>query len=263
MRAKLAVLTVALLALSGCASSTSGEDVAGPVAGELDGGWQLVAGTDTTGTFDLEDVPQPVTLEIDDRTASGRAPCNTFTGDFNGTVDGVDFGPLATTRMACTPDSLMRLETRYIAALEAVDTATLDGSTLTLSLNAGVAELVFEEVAPTPATGDLDGEWQLTGGNDAEGTMMLADKPVTLVIADASASGQAPCNTYTGGVEIDGETVLFGPFAQTLMACADGALTELENRYLAAIEQVDTWEISGDTLTLTGGEVTLQFAPLA
>jgi heat shock protein HslJ len=112
------------------------------------------------------------------------------------------------------------------------------------------------------AVSDLNGEWQLTKASDADGALAVNGIPVTLVIADDSASGQAPCNSYTGGVDIDGDSVEFGTIAQTLMACTDDARTELETRYLAALEEVSGSTLSGDTLTLTGDSVTLQFTLL-
>ena len=112
------------------------------------------------------------------------------------------------------------------------------------------------------AVSDLNGEWQLAKASDADGAMTVNGAPVTLVIADDSVSGQAPCNTYTGSVEIDGDSVTFGTIAQTLMACTDDARTELETRYLAALEEVTGSTLSGETLTLAGGDVSLQFVLL-
>jgi heat shock protein HslJ len=112
------------------------------------------------------------------------------------------------------------------------------------------------------AVSDLNGEWQLTKASDADGALAVNGVPVTLVIADDSASGQAPCNSYTGEVDIDGDSVEFGTIAQTLMACTDDARTELETRYLAALDEVSGSTLTGDTLTLTGDSVTLQFTLL-
>lgn len=112
------------------------------------------------------------------------------------------------------------------------------------------------------AVSDLNGEWQLTKASDADGAFAVNGIPVTLVIADDSASGQAPCNSYTGEVDIDGDSVEFGTIAQTLMACTDDTRTELETRYLAALEQVSGSTLADDTLTLTGDSVTLQFTLL-
>jgi heat shock protein HslJ len=127
---------------------------------------------------------------------------------------------------------------------------------------AGCAAPADDAEPEATAVSDLNGEWQLTKASDADGTLAVNGIPVTLVIADDSASGQAPCNTYTGEVEIDGDTVAFGTIAQTLIACTDDSRNELESRYLAALEEVSGSTLGDDTLTLTGEAVTLQFTLL-
>ena len=110
--------------------------------------------------------------------------------------------------------------------------------------------------------GDIYGEWQLTKASDAEGAMTINGAPVTLVLAEGTVTGQAPCNTYTGDATVDGTDITIGTIAQTLMACADPARTELESRFLAALENVTTAKPGGvdpRTLTLSGPDETLNF----
>ena len=133
----------------------------------------------------------------------------------------------------------------------------------TLSGCAAPAPVPADDTQPeATAVSDLNGEWQLTKASDADGALAVNGIPVTLVIADDSASGQAPCNSYTGEVDIDGDSVEFGTIAQTLMACTDDARTELETRYLAALEEVSGSTLTDETLTLTGDSVTLHFTLL-
>ena len=127
---------------------------------------------------------------------------------------------------------------------------------------AGCATTPDEAEPEATAVSDLNGEWQLTKGADADGALTVNGTPVTLIIADDAVSGQAPCNTYTGEVEIDGDSITFGTIAQTLMACTDDARTELETRYLAALEEVTGSKLGAETLTLSGGDVSLQFVLL-
>jgi len=108
----------------------------------------------------------------------------------------------------------------------------------------------------------MDGEWQLTGGSDAAGDIVVNGVPVTLLVSQGAVSGQAPCNTYTGGVSDDAGTLYFSPIAQTLMACADDTLTELETRYLAALQASTSATVDGETLTLDSADATLRFALL-
>jgi heat shock protein HslJ len=195
----IAVVGVALLALAGCAASPQGGSVEFPDVDELDGQWQLTAGTDTSGTFDLGD--STLTLEIDDNAASGNSGCNTFTGQIGGTADGISIGPLASTRMACSPESVMQLEARYLKALETVDTADLGDDALTLSLKDGELELTFAEAEDTDddASAPLVGTtWALESVNNGDAvTTELGD--ASLVFGDdGSIHGSAGCRGFAG-----------------------------------------------------------------
>lgn len=261
MHARPAVLSVVVLALAlaGCAGSP-GEDVAAPDAADLTGDWQLTAGTDTTGTFDLDDVAQPITLELADRTASGRAPCNTYTGDFSGTADGVDFGPFAITRMACSPDSVMTLESRYVAALEAADTATLDGSTLTLSLSDDVLELVFEEVLATPAADLVGPTWMLETITTGDTAASVRGEATLVFGEDGTLRGNAGCHGFSGDyVHTDG-AVAFTRLDVDHTDCTD-ELAAQETTVFDILGQGFTAAIDGDTLTVTktGGDGALVY----
>jgi heat shock protein HslJ len=49
---------------------------------------------------------------------------------------------------------------------------------------------------------------------------------------------------------VSGETIRFTKLFSTRRACIDDRLNQQETRYLAALEAVDRFSISGDTLTL-------------
>ena len=248
MRAKLAVLTVALLALTGCGISTGNQP--DPDADDITGNWQLVAGTDLTGTFVLDDVPQPITLELSGSTAAGQAPCNSYTGEFEGTSDGVDFGPFASTRMACSPDSVMELESRYIAGLEAVDTATVDGSTLTLTLNDDVLELVFEEVAATPAADLVGPTWTLETIAVGETSASVAGEATLIFGEDGTFRGNAGCRGFSGYYVYKDDAVTFTSLEIDHSQCTD-ELAAQETTVFDILGQGFMATIDGDTLTAT------------
>jgi heat shock protein HslJ len=109
--------------------------------------------------------------------------------------------------------------------------------------------------------GDDDGsppleqtEWTLVGGVEAP-----PDAVPTLTLEEGTASGFAGCNRFTGGYELDGNSVAVGPLATTQMACED-AKTAVEAAYLPALEAVDAWAIEGGELVLSAdGEETLRY----
>jgi heat shock protein HslJ len=93
--------------------------------------------------------------------------------------------------------------------------------------------------------------WTLAAGVDAPDSAVP-----TLTLADGTASGFAGCNNYTGGYELDGDSIAFGPLASTRMACPNPEMAT-ESAYLAALESVDSWAVADNELVLSaaGGEV--------
>jgi heat shock protein HslJ len=63
---------------------------------------------------------------------NGATGCNTLGGRFERADDGVRFGDLFSTRMACVEEDRMAQETRFMRALEAADRYAITGDTLTL-----------------------------------------------------------------------------------------------------------------------------------
>ncbi len=98
-------------------------------------------------------------------------------------------------------------------------------------------------------------EWTLTSGVDD----VPDDAVPTLMLDEGVASGSGGCNSFSGGYEVDGDSLTIGPLAGTMMACEEPKMT-VESTYLAALEAADAWAIDGDELVLSsGGDETLRF----
>jgi heat shock protein HslJ len=127
-----AVLLAALCLLAACSDhgrSAESEALVPREPGNLHGTeWVLVA----TGDSDAVPADLRSTLDIEDATASGRAPCNSYNLAFK--VDGTDLvtGEIASTRKAC-PERVMRAENRYFRALAKADTVKKEDDRLVLS----------------------------------------------------------------------------------------------------------------------------------
>jgi heat shock protein HslJ len=274
MRTRFVLVAVTALALAGCASSPEVTNPGFPVADDLDGSWRLTSGTDTTGAFDLGD--SEITLDLDDRAASGNAGCNTYTGEFGVTVDGgVSFGPLASTKMACSPDSVMDLESRYLAALEAADTATLDVDGLTLSLNDDVLELVFAEIDDDSADdsadeGDADDAalvgttWSLETIVGTEAAVVV-DGDASLVFGeDGTIHGSAGCRGFEGDyVARDSGRIAITRIEIDAADCPETIGTQ-ETLVFDVIGEGFTATIADSRLTLSkdGSSISLVYRPL-
>jgi heat shock protein HslJ len=83
----------------------------------------------------------------------------------------------------------------------------------------------------------------------AEGVVSYA------VFSEGTVAGSAGCNNYNGSYETDGGSITIGPIAATLMFC-EGAMDQ-EIAYLGALGAVDSYEVSGDELTLSNGDTVL------
>lgn len=80
----------------------------------------LVAGTEIALTFG------------EDGTVSGTSGCNDYSGTYESEGDSLSFGAIAVTGRECLAEGVMEQETRFLAALSAVETWRVFGSALEL-----------------------------------------------------------------------------------------------------------------------------------
>lgn len=102
----------------------------------IGGGWRVIR---IGGTM----LPAGVTATIEfgtDGRVSGKSGCNRFTGTYTLTGEGLAFGPLALTRMACPPPR-MQAERRFADAMARVTRVT-PGENAQLRLMAGDDEVM-------------------------------------------------------------------------------------------------------------------------
>ncbi len=94
-----------------------------------------------------------------------------------------------------------------------------------------------------------DSEWILTS---LEGQLLIVEAPITAAFTDeGQVAGTAGCNTYSGSYEVDGDAIMFGLMATTLMACIQ-PVTEQEASYLAVLDRTQTFAVDNGILTLYG-----------
>ncbi len=215
--------------------------------------WQLteLAGVDGTMTTPIT-IP---TLVFEDDQVAGNASCNQYFGPY--VIDGssITVGPMGSTQMFCAdPPGAMEQEAAYLAALEAVDTWSMDGETLTLS-SGDEPLLVFAAISQ-----DLAGtSWDLLAYNNGTGGFQstVIDVSVTAMFAeDGTLTGSAGCNSYNGTWEAEDGSIEIGPVAATLMACADMEVQNQETRYLALLGETGTYRIDAGMLEMFDAEGT-------
>ena len=83
------------------------------------------------------------------------------------------------------------------------------------------------------------------------GQQLVPDSEITtLFAADGKFGGSSGCNQYSGTYSVSGSKLeISSPLSSTMMACLP-ALMDQESTYLKALEQVKSFSINGDQLTL-------------
>lgn len=236
-------LPITLLA---AACSSNGDDMPTDYAWMLTG----IAGPDGTMTTPLT-IP---TLMFEGDSVSGSASCNQYFGPYQIDGSSITFGPLASTEMYCGEPGVMDQEAAYLGALATVDTWSMDGDTLTLS-GSGTELLRYDAISQKLA----GSSWDLIAYNNGTGGFQstVINVPVTAIFEeDGTLSGTGGCNSYTGSWETDENSIEIGPLASTAMACAETDVMDQETRYLAVLQEADTYRVDATTLEMFDAEGT-------
>lgn len=102
---------------------------------------------------------------------------------------------------------------------------------------------------PVPASSFEGPTWRLTAVG-CKGVTGFATDPVTARFEAGRVSGFSGCNRFTGSYTLDGDSLVVGPLAGTMMACADPQMA-IEKTFLSGLTGKLRQAISGDRLTLT------------
>jgi len=104
----------------------------------------------------------------------------------------------------------------------------------------------------------LEGPTWVVQEMSVDGTMTapISEAPPFAVFEDGTVAGSSGCNSYNGTYHIDADSMTIGPLASTLMACTAELLGQ-EAFYFELLAQTDSYEVSGDQLTLMSGDTVL------
>lgn len=187
----------------------------------------------------------------------GSSGCNRYTTSFE-TEDGrMEIKMPASTMMAC--DKGMEQEVAYLQALEKADSYTITGATLEITYDAGQAVLRYT-AQHLPIENVL---WTLVNMN---GMMdQVGQMPTTALfepgveVGMGTVGGVAMCNNYGGGFTIDKDALNVEALATTRMACPEDVM-QAESTYLEVLEGAQSYQVLGETLTITSEKGFLVFA---
>lgn len=231
--------------LAGCCRIPSNASAPVPLAFEGPT-WQLAApAAQGTGVGAKE--MRPVTALFEGGRVSGFSGCNRFMGSYTLDRDSVLFGPLAGTMMAC-PDPGMAIEKAFLGALTGTLRYAISGDRLTLTPVSG-APLVFQ-AEPAPMLQGVN--WYVTGFNNGRQAVVgpLLGTTLTLTFDQGHVYGSGGCNTFRAAYTSEGNRLAIGPVASTRKACSAEGVMQQEREFLAALESVKVWAISGGMLDI-------------
>lgn len=234
-----------IIGLAGCGGSTPPA-----ISSTVDGDWQLVAGQVDGSDLELQG-PHRITMGIDGDEVGGVSACNSYGGEVRVDGEQIDFGQLWVTEMACSPPTIMELETTYLTALQRVDHVTGDED---LVLTGPGVELRYEEVPPVPAAELVGTEWVLdsivSGTEPDAGVSSTGGEPATLLLTDdGSLRGSTGCRDLSGRYMTSGDEVVV-----TELSAEGDCPPELETQddhVVAVLGDGFRVDIDGGQLTLT------------
>jgi heat shock protein HslJ/uncharacterized lipoprotein NlpE involved in copper resistance len=113
-----------------------------------------------------------------------------------------------------------------------------------------------ERMSNAESNAQLKGtHWTLLelGGTPVHVTQGMAEPPyLQLDTAQANAYGDTGCNRFSGPYELTGDSLHFGALVSTRRACLDEAMNQQESTFLKALSDTRRWQVSSDTLVLSG-----------
>lgn len=120
--------------------------------------------------------------------------------------------------------------------------------------------LLVSACSPAASGQELAGtRWQL---RSIDGSDVAAGVSANLNFeAGGQVGGSGGCNSFGGSYQADAATgtISFAELISTLMACLDGNVMQVEVNFFAALNGAASYQIQGDTLTISGGGHVLVF----
>ena len=268
------ILLLAGVLSAGTATSVAGAQVltSPPVDGMV---WELqtLTGGHGPATALRPGLDNP-TMQFGGKAASGNTFCNAYRAGYASRADLLRFGPAATTRRACLPQTA-NLERQFLKLLQDTNRYSIDSSVLTLYSGAH-GRLVFQKRSGAkpaqPTSGQAQPQpvqpgagapavagvrWRLLTVN---GQTIRTNSPVFFEVEGKRLSGSDGCNGFTGEGGTDGGTLgATTPLIGTQLGCpASGNVPSLPSLF----QRGAAYRISGNTLTLTGDGDTWVFTAL-
>jgi len=190
-----------------------------------------------------------------DGNVTGNAGCNHFGGQYS--LDGADLtvSSLFSTLMYCETPGVMEQEATFMGHLANASSYRVEGDRLILTDAEGTDVLFFVQAPEVPAAPLTGTEWTLDSFSNPDSesvSSVIVGTTITAVFSpDGNVTGNAGCNSYGAGYQIDGAELIIEPPVSTKMYCGEPeGIMDQENRYLNLLESVAGYQIDGNRLDL-------------
>lgn len=113
-------------------------------------------------------------------------------------------------------------------------------------------------------TRPLIGSWRLTAYGPVDSTTPAAPDVDAILIfgEDGTLAGSTGCNELGGDYVIEGDQITFGQIVSTLILCPDLQMAQEETMF-QVLRETASFNIEGDTLTITNNDTVLVFEAIA
>lgn len=227
--------------------------------------WQWVKSVAPDGSRLTVPTPERYTVTfLADGTLAIVADCNTGSGTYRRDGTNLSLGPIATTLIACPPDSL---DARFTAELQQVTAYRLSDGELILTLKDGgqmhftASTTTAVSQAPSPTL--VGTRWRWTTLTTPDGATANVNRPLRYTVsflADGRLQLRLDCNQGRGTYQIEGSALTITATATTRRACGAGSAWQT---FLEALNQVQAYEVADGNLILRLSDGrTLTLAPL-
>ena len=198
---------------------------------------------------------------------AGNAGCNRMFGKYKTSGSKIKFSGTGTTKIFCSEEGAMKLETDFIKSLETV--TRFEQTSDTLAFFAGDNLILKFSGA---AKNSSDNQNSNAAGNENSNAVKLEDKKWILtaiagkpvpqlekepfLVFDKqkqSAGGNSSCNGFGGSYETDGGKISITEIIQTFIACEDER-GNIERGFLGGLQKANRFEIKAGKLSLYEGE---------
>ena len=121
-----------------------------------------------------------------------------------------------------------------------------------LLISLSLVTVACGSVQPGGAELAIPSKWSLVSfGKTGAETPVVEGSTITLEFNDDSQlGGSGGCNSYGAQYTLEGQTLTVKEVVSTLMACADDLVMQQETQYFTALQNISSFEISGDALTI-------------